>query len=178
MGRARAFAQMRGYVRALTKSSPLKLRALLFLTGEDSPSCVYSLVFPFDLCLFPVFLIEWILALLRAVCPFPSLQLCNCRACWDAGDFSSLGGGFLFPAIPPVVCFAPGLSLPTCTAGNCLILLMGTVPCRCLNILPFTWPACSYTHGINALCQLQLPLWSRSSALKEVFGDSTCCPCS
>lgn len=54
------------------------LRACLFLTGEDSPSCVYSLVFPFDLCLFPVFLIDWILALLRAGCSFPCLQLRNC----------------------------------------------------------------------------------------------------
>lgn len=66
-------------------------------------------------------------------------------------------GGFLFPAVPPVVCFAPGLSLPTCTAGSCLILLMETVPCRCLKILPFTLPVCSYTRGINALCQLLLP---------------------
>lgn len=124
---------------------------------------------------------EWILALLKAVCPFPRLQLCNCEACWGAACFSSLGGGFLFPAIPPVVCFAPGLSLPICTAGSCLTLLMETVPCRCLKILPLTLPACSLTHVINALCQLQLPLWSRSSTLSpgsnlwEVSGDSAHC---
>lgn len=113
-------------------------------------------------------------------------QVCSCvtEACWGAACFSSWGGGFLFPAIPPVVCFAPALSLPMCTAGSCLTLLMETVPCRCLKILPFPLPACSHTHGINALCQLQLPLWSRSSTLsprsnfRVVSGDSAFCPCS
>lgn len=103
VGRVRAFAQMHGYVQALTKSLQLKATCPSLFNRGSSPSCVYSLVFPFDVCLFPAFLIEWVLALLRAVCPFPSLQLCNCRACWGelvsavwVGGSSSLQSLLLF----------------------------------------------------------------------------------
>lgn len=48
--------------------------------------------------------------------------------------------------------FALLLSFPP---GDCLILLVETVRCRCLRILPFTLPTCSHTRGITALFQLR-----------------------
>lgn len=85
-------------------------------------------------------------------CSFPCLQLHNCiqrsslGGDWGVTDFSGLRWGFLFSAAPPVVCFAPGLSSPTHGARDCLILVVETVPCRCLRIFPFTSPTCSHTH--------------------------------
>lgn len=103
VGRARAFAQMHGYVQALTKSLQLKATCpSLFNRGRQPQLCIQLGVSLWSVFVSSV-LIEWILALLRAVCPFPSLQLCNCRACWGelvsavwVGGSSSLQSLLLF----------------------------------------------------------------------------------
>lgn len=66
-------------------------------------------------------------------CSFPCLQLHNCiqrsslGGNWGVTGFSGLAWGFLFPAAPPVVCFAPVLSSPTRGVGDCLILVVETL---------------------------------------------------
>lgn len=163
------------YVQAHTKSLQLKPTCPSLLTEEDSPSCVYSVVFPFDLCLFLVFLIDWILALLRAACSLPCLQLHNCiqRSLlgWlGCNWFQQLWVGVRLPCNPSCL-LSPVLSSATHTTWDCFILLVETLPCRCLRILPFALPPGSHTSGIAAL--LQLHAAATAATLEQIFCSVT-----
>lgn len=158
-------------MQAHTKSLHLKPTCPSLLTGEDSPSCVYSLVFPFDLCLFPVFLIGRILALLRAACSFPCLQLHNCIQrsllgwlgcnCFQQPRVGVPLPILLFTFSRPFLTILHHRGLFHSASANCLANASESSLSLCLPaptqvaLLPFS----------SCMQQLQLPRWSRSLAL-------------
>lgn len=182
-------------MQAHTKSLQLKPTCPSLLTGEDSPSCVYSLVFPFDLCLFPVFLIGRILALLRAACSFPCLQLHNCiqRSLlgWlGCNCFQQPRVGFLFPSC---CLLSPVLSSPSYTTGDSFILLVQTAlrmpqnpPFRFASLLPHKWHCCPFPAACSSYsCHAEAdPLLCHQGHSSErqnsplLSRHSAHCPCS
>lgn len=186
------------YVQAHTKSLQLKSTCpSLFNRGRQHQLCIQL-----GVSLWSVFVSSVSHRLdpgATLSCSFPCLQLHNCiqrsslQGDWGVTGFSSLGWGFLFPAAPPVVCFAPVLSSPTREAGDCLILVVETalqmpqdLPFYFAYLLPHTWHYCPFPaarscynchSGADRLLSHQGHSSERQNS-PSLCRDSARCPCS
>lgn len=124
----------------------------LFNRGRQPQLCIQLCVSLWSL--FPVFLVGWILALLRAGCSFPRLQLHNCTQRSSLGWpgcnwFQQLGAWVPFPCSPScLLCSSPrqpaGQWIVSFCTGKCALQTPQGPPFYFAYLLPHTWHCCPF----------------------------------